>query len=55
LIPISTLSDYFILDEERNILVGERTRKVYKIGDILEVRVKDIDYVRGEIDFELIK
>ena len=55
LIPISTLDDYFVFDEERNILVGERTRKVYKIGDILEVRVKGIDHVRGEIDFELLK
>ncbi len=55
LIPISTLSDYFLFDEERNLLIGERTGKVYKIGDILEARVKDIDYVRGEIDFELLK
>lgn len=55
LIPISTLDDYFVYDEERNVLVGERTKKVYKIGDCMEVRVKDIDYVRGEIDFEMIR
>jgi ribonuclease R len=55
LIPISTLDDYYLFDEDRNILIGERTRKIYKIGDCLKVRVKDIDYVRGEIDFEMLR
>ncbi len=54
LIHISTLDDYFIYDEQKNILVGERTRKVYRLGDILSVRVKDVDYVRGEVDFEIV-
>jgi ribonuclease R len=54
LIHISTLDDYFIYDEQKNILVGERTRTVYKLGDTLSVRVKDIDYVRGEVDFEIV-
>jgi len=54
LIHVSSLSDYFIYDEDRNVLVGERTGKTYKLGDTLKVRVKDIDFVRGEIDFEIV-
>jgi ribonuclease R len=54
LIHISTLMDYFIYDEKQNILVGENTRKIYKLGDILTARVKNIDFVRGEVDFEIV-
>ncbi|HPJ88388.1 MAG TPA: ribonuclease R [Thermotogota bacterium] len=54
LIHISTLMDFFIYDEKRNVLVGENTHKLYKLGDILTVRVKNIDFVRGEVDFEMV-
>lgn len=55
LIHISTLDDYFIYDEQRNILVGERTRKVYKLGDKLRARVVSADKIRMEIDFEIVE
>ncbi|HPE67886.1 MAG TPA: ribonuclease R [Thermotogota bacterium] len=54
LVHISTLNDFYIYDEQRNMLVGERTKNIFKLGDILKTRVKDIDFVRGEIDFELV-
>ncbi len=54
LIHVSTMHDYFIYDENRNMLIGERTGKTFKLGDTLKVRVKDIDFVRGEIDFEIV-
>jgi len=54
LIHISSLEDYFVLEETQNALVGERTGKVYRLGDVLKARVKDIDRVRGEIDFEIV-
>jgi len=55
LIHISSLNDYFMYDENKNILIGERSKKIYRLGDILKVRVKDIDFVRGEVDFEIVQ
>ncbi|HBT39856.1 MAG: ribonuclease R [Pseudothermotoga sp.] len=54
LVHISTLDDYYFYDERKNILVGERTGKVFKIGDTLKVRVLRADKIAGEIDFELV-
>ena len=53
LVHISTLDDYYIYDERKNILVGERTGRIFKIGDILKVKVLRADKITGEIDFEL--
>lgn len=53
LVHISTLNDYFLFNEKRNELIGEKTRKIYKIGDELEVIVVKSDKNTGEIDFEI--
>ncbi len=53
LVHVSTLDDYYIYDERKNILVGERTGRTFKIGDILKVKVLRADKITGEIDFEL--
>ena len=45
--------EYFIYDEERKILIGERTNKTYKIGDKVPIRVIRADKQLREIDFEL--
>ncbi len=55
LVHVSTLDDYYIYDERKNILVGERTGKVFKIGDMLRVRVLRADKITGEIDFEVVE
>ncbi|WP_448516927.1 ribonuclease R [Pseudothermotoga sp.] len=53
LVHVSTLDDYYIYDERKNILVGERTGRIFKIGDILKVKVLRADKITGEIDFQL--
>jgi len=45
--------DYYIYEEEKMHLIGERTRKVYKLGDEIEVTVAKADPVLRQIDFEL--
>ncbi len=55
LVHVSTLDDYYIYDERKNILIGERTGKIFKIGDTLKVKVLRADKVTGEIDFELVE
>ncbi len=44
--------DYFIYDEQKKILQGERTKVTYKIGDKIKVRVKYADKLSRRINFE---
>jgi ribonuclease R len=54
LVHISSLqSDYYQYQEAGHRLVGERTRKVYKLGDQLQVRVARVSLDERKIDFEL--
>ena len=46
--------EYFIYDEDRKILIGERTKMTYKIGDIVTIRVKSASKLLRERDFEII-
>lgn len=53
LIRFDDLGDeYFIYDEERKRLIGERTNKTYKIGDKIKIRVKNASKLLRQIDFE---
>ncbi len=54
LIHISELKgDYFIFDEERMELMGERTNVRYKLGQKVRVLVKGCDKLTRKIDFTL--
>ncbi|HEY8361996.1 MAG TPA: ribonuclease R [Tissierellaceae bacterium] len=50
----SMLDDYYYFDEEKYYIIGERTNKIYRLGDVVKVRVIDADVVRRTIDFELV-
>ena len=55
LIRLDDLGDeYFIYDEERKMLIGEHTRVTYKIGDKINIRVKDASKLMRTVDFEKI-
>lgn len=55
LIRFEDLGDeYFIYDEDRKRLIGERTNKTYKIGDKITIRVKNASKLLRQIDFELV-
>lgn len=52
LVHISSLEgDFFIHDPARNALVGRRTRKVYRAGAEIRVRVARVDMLRQQMDF----
>lgn len=54
LIRFDDLGDeYFIYDEDRKRLIGERTNKTYKIGDKVKIRVKKASKIVRQIDFEI--
>ncbi len=55
LVPLETLgSDYFRYHENGRQLIGERTRKVYAIGDRLRVRLDRADPVDKKLQFGVI-
>ena len=54
LIKFEDLGDeYFIYDETRKRLLGDRTNKTYKIGDKVKIRVKNASKMLRKIDFEI--
>jgi len=47
--------DFFIYDENKKTLLGERTKISYKIGDKVKIRVKNANKILRQIDFEIVK
>lgn len=47
-------NDYYHFDPAHHRLVGERTRRIYRLGDKLRVRVARVDLDERKIDFELV-
>ncbi len=45
--------DYYFYDEERYLMVGERTNNTYKLGEKVKVVVTGVDKLLKTIDFEL--
>lgn len=55
LVHVNTLrDDYYVLDQESYELRGEMTKKVYKLGDKVRVRVAEADKMLKTVDFELV-
>lgn len=46
--------DYYVFDAARQRLVGERTRRVYSLGDRVEVKVVRVALDERKIDFEMV-
>ena len=56
LVHITALpGDYYVFDQAKQRLVGERTRKTFKLGDRLSVKVVRVDLDERKIDFELVE
>ena len=47
-------NEYFIYDEEKKQLIGERTNTIYKIGDKVKIRVANSSKLLRQIDFEIV-
>ena len=47
-------NEYFIYNEEKKTLQGEKSKKIYKIGDSIKVRVIFADKLTRKVDFEKI-
>jgi ribonuclease R len=54
LVHISTLTDdYYYFEEESHSLIGRRTKRRYRLGDKVQVRVVRVDLQRRQLDFRV--
>ena len=51
----SIRSDFFDFDEPRYLIRGKRTRKIYRLGDVVRVRVKSTNLEQRLLDYELVE
>ena len=56
MIPIGSLKgDYYMLDEDNYQVIGRRYGKCYKLGDSVQIRVRAVDMLKKQIDFDLVE
>ena len=56
MIPIGSLKDdYYMLDEDNYQVIGRRHGHTYKLGYPVNIRVKRVDMLKKQIDFELVE
>ncbi|MFY0602391.1 MAG: ribonuclease R [Flavobacteriaceae bacterium] len=48
-------SDYYTFDEKQYAIIGESTKQIYQLGDVVKVKVKNTDLERKHLDFYLIE
>ncbi|NQV57805.1 MAG: RNB domain-containing ribonuclease, partial [Rhodospirillales bacterium] len=54
-VPMSHLpEDYYRLDEVRRRLVGRRSKLIFRIGDLVECKIRDSDPLKGSLILEII-
>ncbi len=55
LVHVSTLSnDWYEYRTRQNLLIGRKSKKSYKIGDIIDIKIIKVDILKYQIDLELI-
>ena len=47
-------NEYYIFSEERKTLTGEKSNKIYKIGDKVKIKVKSASKILRQIDFVIV-
>lgn len=55
LVPISSMGrDYYVYEEHHHALIGQRTGRIYRLGDNVEVRLVEAQPVSGGLKLELV-
>ena len=47
--------DYFFFDERNHALIGERTKKIYQLGDLVKVTAAKADLIKRHLDFTMVQ
>ena len=54
LVHVSTLNnDWYEYRSRQNLLIGRKSKKSYKVGDKIEVKIIKVDILKYQIDLEL--
>jgi ribonuclease R len=55
LLPMRTLpDDYYVHDEKQHALIGRKSKRIYRLGAEIQVRIKEADPVSGGMIFETV-
>ncbi len=54
MVSYSTMDDYYIFSEEQMLIQGERSGRVFRIGDTVTVQIARADVVTRRVDFVLV-
>ena len=55
LVHVSTLSnDWYEYRSRQNLLIGRKSKKSYKLGDIIDIKITKVDILKYQIDLELV-
>jgi len=46
--------DYYIFNEQQMTLIGERSKRVFRLGDTVRIKISHVDSERNQIDYELL-
>jgi len=53
-VPITEMrDDYYELEEGRHRLIGQRTKTIFQIGDLVQVRLTSVEIPRRRINFSI--
>ena len=56
MIPVRDIKgDYYIYDEKKHSLTGKKHKKIFQLGDPIQVRVKHADLIKKQLDFILVE
>jgi ribonuclease R len=56
LVHVSSLDgDFFVLEPGRRRLVGRKSRRIYQVGDEVEVIVARVDMFKQQVDFRIVQ
>lgn len=53
LVKVKDMDDYYVFNEKRLVLFGQKRKKEYRLGDRVKIKVKGIDLERKTIDYVL--
>ena len=51
---VDIVDDYYVLDQDKQRLVGQRTHRIFYLGQMVRVRVKAVNVARMHINFEIV-
>ena len=56
MIPVRDIKgDYYVYNENKHSLIGKKNKKSFKLGDQIQVMVKNADLIKKQLDFILVE